>query len=115
MVVTTSVARQVVQSQPTPPLSAPVSTTLASSSTTRESVSTDVVLNSGIQNNPSVSPLHQNGSQIQIISSGIQNNAPILNQNGNDKNKTQNGASKGAAASKTDGSVFLCEWRGCMR
>lgn len=114
--VVTSVARQVVQSQPTPPLAAPVPTSLVATSTAREGITTDVVLNSGMQSNPPVTSLQQNGSQIQIISSGVQNNAPILNQNGNEKNKTQNGIAKVATTSKTaDGSVYLCEWRGCMR
>ncbi|KAL0272764.1 UNVERIFIED_CONTAM: hypothetical protein PYX00_005615 [Menopon gallinae] len=101
MVVTTPVARTVVQPQPTPPPS-PAPPPLVGT--------TDVVLNSGIQNNP---PL-QNGSQIQIISSGVQNNAPILNQT--DKSKTGNNAAKPVPGAKpTEGNIYLCEWRGCMR
>lgn len=101
MVVTAPVARTVVQPQPTPPPS-PAPPPLVGT--------TDVVLNSGIQNNP---PL-QNGSQIQIISSGVQNNAPILNQS--DKPKSGNSAPKPVPGAKTtEGNVYLCEWRGCMR
>lgn len=115
--VVTSVARQVVQSQPTPPLAAPVPPSLVPTSNTRDGATTDIVLNSGIQNNsPAVSNIQQNGSQIQIINSGVLNNAPAVNQNGNDKNKTQNGTSKVVATSKpVVGSIYLCEWRGCMR
>ncbi|KAK6626139.1 hypothetical protein RUM43_006444 [Polyplax serrata] len=115
--VVTSVARQVVQSQPTPPLAAPVPPSLVPTSNTRDGATTDIVLNSGIQNNsPAVSNIQQNGSQIQIINSGVLNNAPAVNQNGNDKNKTQNGTSKVVATTKpVVGSIYLCEWRGCMR
>lgn len=126
MVVTTQMPRQVVQTQPAqpPPTSLPSSTATivaSSNSAVRDNLTTDVVLNSGIQNNPPVPPLHQNGSQIQIISSGVQNNAPILNQSVGEKSKAANAAAAASnktnvpGAKLTDEIIFLCEWRGCMR
>lgn len=119
--VVTQVPRQVVQTQPTPPPTTLASSTIVASSSTalRDSLTTDVVLNSGIQNNPPVPPLHQNGSQIQVISSGVQNNAPILNQSGGDKSKAANNnvatVKTVPGAKSSDEIIFLCEWRGCMR
>lgn len=122
MVVATQVPHQVVQTQPTPPPTSLASSTIVASSSTalRDSLTTDVVLNSGIQNNPPVPPLHQNGSQIQVISSGVQNNAPILNQSGGEKSKAANNnnittVKTVPGAKSSDEIIFLCEWRGCMR
>ena len=123
MVLSTQMPRQVVQTQPAPPPPTSLASTTtaivaSSNSAVRDSLTTDVVLNSGIQNNPPVPPLHQNGSQIQIISSGVQNNAPILNQSVGDKSKAASATTVKTnvpGAKLTDEIIFLCEWRGCMR